>query len=97
MEDKHTPGPWVVEHGESVSVRDVATDSRLCTINWLKGRHGLAGRIPDAEGEANARLIATAPDLLEACIAVSKCGNGGAKLSRAASDKVRAAINRASR
>lgn len=43
----------------------------------------------------DARILTAAKDLLEACIAVNKCGNGGAKLSRAASDKVRAAIAKA--
>ncbi len=49
----------------------------------------------DAAAIDLARLIAAAPALLEACKAVNKCGNGGAKLSRAASDKVRAAIREA--
>lgn len=41
------------------------------------------------------RLFLAAPDLLQACLEVNKCGNGGGKLSRAASDKVRAAIAKA--
>ena len=74
----HTPGPWVVEHGESLSIRDVATDSRLCTLNWLKGRHGLAGRLSDEEVSANALAFAAAPDLLEACRAAEEWLEGWA-------------------
>jgi hypothetical protein len=62
---KSTPGPWVAEYGEAVSVLD-AERGRVCTINWLRGPHGSFGRRTDAEGEANARLISAAPDLLEA-------------------------------
>jgi hypothetical protein len=66
---EHTPGPWVAEFSEAVSVLD-GERGRVCTINWLKGPYGAFGRKPDAEGEANARLIAAAPDLLAALKAV---------------------------
>ena len=64
--EKHTPGPWVVVSGESLSIRDVATDSRLCTLHWLKGRGGLGGRFSDEEVTANALLFRAAPDMREA-------------------------------
>ena len=58
---KHTPGPWVVDGGGSVSSKDyecpVATVSRGMRGNpWVT-----------ATRMANARLIAAAPELLEAC------------------------------
>ena len=58
-ESKHTPGPWVTEHG---SLYDAITsaDGDICTWNHLVGR----SRPPQ---KANARLIAAAPELLEAC------------------------------
>lgn len=51
----HTPGPWAVD-GHFV-VRGDGT--ALCDV-WA------SRPIPNAEAEANARLIASAPDLLEA-------------------------------
>ncbi len=60
----YTPGPWLAEHEEVTAVLD-SKRGRICTINWLRGPYGSFGRRTDAEGEANARLIAAAPDMLE--------------------------------
>lgn len=49
---KHTPGPWAVSLG-------------MRTIQVIAGSFRLAIGI-DKEAEANARLIAAAPELLEA-------------------------------
>ena len=58
----HTPGPWAADFS-SDAVRVRAPDgSRICTLNWLSA----SGRRDGNEGEANARLIATAPELLTA-------------------------------
>ena len=60
----HTPGPWhVIEacyeaYRGSHSIGSV--DVRVAKV----ARNG----VDDVEGEANARLIAAAPDLLEACV-----------------------------
>ena len=58
MSTKHTPGPWFV--GETLSTRGACIvgdgDSVVCEFD---GRHG-------ETVEADARLIAAAPDLLEA-------------------------------
>lgn len=53
--DKHTPGPWVYE-GPRNSIIVWADDgeSRICFMT------------SDGPAEANARLIAAAPDLLKA-------------------------------
>ena len=56
----HTPGPWVAgrrpEHGHAAWVDD-STEDIICTVaNKPKGKM--------AECDANARLIAAAPDLL---------------------------------
>ena len=59
----HTPGPWEVEtaHGYPWHVRDSDTCNTICRI----GAH--ASAIEEEEvNEANARLIAAAPDLLAA-------------------------------
>ena len=59
---KHTPAPWLIdefyEPGGFYKIR--ARDSALCLI------HSIAESGTDPEAEANARLIAAAPDLLEA-------------------------------
>src|SRR5262245_8831819 len=65
-EQKHTPGPWTVDSDESIAVRPNGDGGRVCTLNWLRGRQGLNGRREANEVEANARLIAAAPDMLAA-------------------------------
>lgn len=64
---EHTPGPWSIESGDSVySQADYAALSQrghtahaLCTIHAIPFSKG--------DTDANARLIAAAPDLLKAC------------------------------
>ena len=71
----HTPGPWTIDHqrigppGEPVALLCDVDDSMTGTvIDWPRGNDSAtAMSIDDAENEANARLIAAAPDLLEAC------------------------------
>jgi hypothetical protein len=71
----HSPGPWTIDHqrigppGEPVALLCDVNDSMSGTvIDWPRGNDsGTAMSIDDAENEANARLIAAAPDLLEAC------------------------------
>jgi hypothetical protein len=65
----HTPGPWTPEFGEAVKVR-TNDGTSVCTINWLRGPHGIKGRIPGVEGESNAHLIAAAPELLNALLLI---------------------------
>lgn len=55
---KHTPGPWRVEGYGGGSQYDVTSGSEYIG----KVAHRLGG---DTEAEANARLIALAPELLE--------------------------------
>lgn len=71
---KHTPGPWEVGYCSlNVMARDEKGSFPVCDIRgWghLTGRgHGALGLSPDeaeAIQTANARLIAAAPDLLDA-------------------------------
>lgn len=62
---KHTPGPWTYVIGKSLL--HVEVDAAAPHID---GIHFLAGQaicsLPK-KAEANARLIAAAPELLEAC------------------------------
>lgn len=65
---KHTPGPWsireVSKHGTSVD-GFVGVGVAWCGANTTVGNKG-AHSISESEAEANARLIAAAPELLDA-------------------------------
>ena len=72
MTQKHTPGPWIESDCDDWSVdHDTAA-----TVSWtaINARNGRAVALPvitgfnDDELTANARLIAAAPDLLEALL-----------------------------
>lgn len=57
---KHTPGPWELRTLEDDSPTIVVCDAKeeeICCVHYGYLRY---------ENESNARLIATAPDLLEA-------------------------------
>lgn len=80
MSTRHTPGPWIVEAvGPWL---EVANEETLYTVAKVNG----SGQGP----QANACLIAAAPDLLEACRTLIETGD-----LQAAIDKARAAIARA--
>ena len=97
---KHTPGPWTAEE----------RDERI--LIWSDGSHDyLAALSLDADGadeevadayaderQANARLIAAAPDLLAACEAALRVCNlsgTGERDRRAAIAKLEAAVAKA--
>ena len=66
----HTPGPWKVV-GNSVYQYYVAGGHEVVDGKSIKGRECCIGRQAASEEiEANTRLIASAPELLEACEAV---------------------------
>jgi len=77
---EHTPGPWCMEKqskdacgtaiGEPIAVvGGEATDE---SVEFVVGRACDFGPHGDLATEANARLIAAAPDLLEACKAARR-------------------------
>ena len=64
----HTPGPWRITDRYGVLTYQVGIDGRtVCTVWPRQQGHRPSGvdTEPWPEGEANARLIAAAPDLLE--------------------------------
>ena len=73
-ESKHTPGPWLAAAKPSSIVGwpivQPATGRLICNINYVQRTvidPEVAGdRAFNRESEANARLIAAAPDLLDA-------------------------------
>lgn len=89
----HTPGPWRLEE----FFKDIAIQAGptklgdLLEVAQLPLQH--SNFSPEQVG-ANARLIAAAPDLLEACIAVVKAGMIGRDVALA-QDKARKAIVKA--
>lgn len=77
---KGTPGPWHVANG--------------CQIRSAKDQIAKAWMMRDGEGQANARLIAAAPELLEALnLVLDNCLDSGGLA--AAHAKARAAIAKA--
>lgn len=66
MDAKHTPGPWAVYDGPrdraELTVCTVERSGQILTVADCRQL-----TIPPRQQEANARLIAAAPELLEAC------------------------------
>ena len=69
----HTPGPWLAgkpSSGVGWPVVQLAVGRLICNINYVQRNQidpGVPGdRVFNAESAANARLIAAAPDLLDA-------------------------------
>jgi len=60
VKQSHTPGPWIVDF------------DRRYFVN--AGSSPIAEMFTDINMEANARLIAAAPELLEACKEFIECG-----------------------
>ncbi len=80
METKHTPGPWAL-HPTALhpAVRSVGTAEtgprRICTVGTMNG---------NPVDKENARLIAAAPELLEAAIELKDvCNRPSAARTRA--------------
>lgn len=91
MKTQHTPGPWHLSKGKnyvrklSPTLTDAPQDYNICELNCMVG---------NPEFEANARLIAAAPDMLEALEEIAaNWGNPARALKRLAS--VKAAIAKA--
>ena len=91
----HTPGPWhysEVIRGRDQYYRQIRADFKIAEVHACHS--GVAGtKKGRAEDEANARLIAAAPELLEQCKLFEKVlthlinsGDSGADLER---DKLR--------
>jgi hypothetical protein len=87
---KHTPGPWEIE-GEG---QDVVGILAMGHNHFIAKLSGWATEIQDA----NARLIAAAPDLLEACkvaLSIIEAEQEACGIYRAHTEIIRAAIAKA--
>lgn len=85
MAEKHTPGPWVVERGQSVAGCGDEFD--------VTAGHGSVC-VAQPPSEADAHLIAAAPDMLRALQSLFLPGSGAAMHSECW-DLVRAAVKKA--
>ncbi len=106
----YTPGPWTIEHTTLDIVRLLVTPEEVGAweISAEQNPNRAIAYVPSdyapEQQAANARLIATAPDLLEACYFmrdfyhmdtqefVAKWGHG--HTTKSVGDKARAAIAR---
>lgn len=71
MTAKHTPGPWYALRGQrNISIRHKTGDRLLPMVNVASVRGKFPADCPYGSSEANARLIAAAPELLDALIAL---------------------------
>ena len=68
---KHTPGPWRADFGEAIRIKD-AQGNTICIVTHLTK----AGRRKANEVEANAYLIAKAPELYKALTKLVECIEG---------------------
>lgn len=111
MSAKHTPGPWRIAHPEDLADKYgvdllVRTDKRRVAIGLGPERGEPGSAI--AETDANARLIAAAPEMFEALeraaahlpsdeeiLDYAACNDGRAMASASAARAVRAAIAKA--
>lgn len=71
MKAKHTPGPWYALRGQrNISIRHKTGDRLLPMVNVASVRGQFPTDCPYGSSEANACLIAAAPELLDALIAL---------------------------
>lgn len=70
MSAAHTPGPWAIREGYGLLKAEVGPHGRAVATVWTKqmpsGKEDQKEPVAWPEGEANARLISAAPELLEA-------------------------------
>ena len=81
----HTPKPWKIAYDDEMGHYRIVHDG------WT-----IADGIT-AESEANARLIAAAPDLLEACEQVKRCYSGDAYVAKEVLPLIEDAITKATK
>jgi len=77
MKTTHTPGPWSLEVDAVISD---ATEAHICTVLGGEGTRFIDDE-DNQECLANARLIAAAPDLLDALKEVQDWANDGFRVA----------------
>ena len=94
MSAQHTPGPWKAFN----SIKAIGVGSERSDVAWVRfEEYGLIDTArSQEEDKANARLIAAAPDLLEAIAGLVGCIDHGSESPTEKLDAARAAIAKAS-
>ena len=69
---KHTDGPWATKKGNHQRCQIYGPDGQWVANSWVVDVRD-DSRLP---AEANADLIAAAPELLEACEAIARLADG---------------------
>lgn len=96
--DKHTPGPWEVQQSTVYALEDDVPSSRFRSRKRNRFFASVQGYPSTSISEliANARLMATAPELLAACqVIVKACEAGHAAVTKDVISAIRAVIARA--
>ena len=81
---KHTPGPWVANAGHDSYLRETSSDDPIHAYHVSESSEVgytvaiVLGDVPELDCAANARLIAAAPELLEALKLVRSIISDGA-------------------
>jgi hypothetical protein len=79
MTAQHTPGPWIIHKSKCTFVIQSSTEPRAGLIGHVYAKGDLSADQSSyskpEEAEANAKLIAAAPDLLEALRLAYKWSN----------------------
>ena len=91
MNTKHTPGPWNVSPSAKASTLTRVFDETGKLVASANG----PGLFEGGEAEANARLIAAAPELLEALHVMMKTFEGLEAIHNDAYRQAKAAIAKA--
>lgn len=99
MSAAHTPGPWAIRDGYGLLKAEVGPSGRAVATVWTKqmpnGKEDQKEPLAWAEGEANAALIAAAPELLEALQSVMNYPEVRSYLGSLISEQADAAIAKA--
>ena len=98
MDTKHTPGDWDVCGWQDLTVNATTPNGNVCTIVLMTGGDAYRTAYEHTqleEWQANARLIAAAPNMMEVCEALAN-GEATPDAMTALIEKARAAVAKAS-
>lgn len=85
----HSLGPWKIDSRIKSGISDATGQKHVAMVNWFNCADDESRRIIKEEHEANTRLIAAAPELLEELLyryEQTKCGCGSPGCKRCKDD-----------